>query len=159
MYGNQIVPFLKTKVRQPDSFYPDIRRSPVFSSFLKSAKIPKKENNLTADMYNLTLQKTAQSLVLSGITYSPSQTPTLGNLIYTPSTIKVEVKKLGLPVNNSRVYLFDMNMVCVAQTVTDIDGTAYFYNKPLNYHYHVVSEESTGHYVSTIVNRLQGVEG
>ncbi len=109
MHGNQIVPFLKTKVRQPDSFYQDIRRSPVFSSFLKSAKIPKKENNLTADMYNLTLQKTAQSLVLSGVNYAPNQTPTLGNLIYTPSTIKVEVKKLGLPVNNSRVYLFDMN--------------------------------------------------
>lgn len=157
MYGNQILLLLKTRVNKSDNFYQDIKYSKTFSSFLKAPKIPLKENHLVVDLYNLTLKKIPQSLVLSGLSYSPSITPTLGTLIYTPVTIKVEVKKEGLSVPHSRVYLFDMNMICVGQTVTDSEGFAYFHNKPSTYLYHVVSEDNTGTYVSTIVNRLPGL--
>lgn len=156
MYGNQIYPLLTTMYQQPDTFYQDIKLSPIFSSFLKSSKIPKRENNLVVDMYNLTLQKTAQSIVLSGIQYAPSQTPTLGNIIYDPVTIKVQIQKEGVPVSNNRVYLFDMNMLCVAQTVSDSEGFAYFFNKPSTYLYHVIAEDVKGQYVSTVVSRLSG---
>lgn len=155
-YGNQIIPLLITKTRQSDTYYQDVKASKVFNSFTPKVGIPKKENNLVADLYNLTLGKTAQSLVLSGIQYAPSQTPTLGNIIYDPVTIKVQIQKEGVPVSNNRVYLLDMNMLCVAQTVSDSDGFAYFFNKPSTYLYHVIAEDVKGQYVSTVVSKLSG---
>lgn len=157
MYGNQIIPLLRARTEQAEIYRQDIRYSKTFDSFVPKVGIPKNLNHLIVDLYNLTLEKTSQSMVLSGSVYSPSQTPSLGSLVYIPVTIKVEVRKEGIPVNNSRVYLFDMNMLCVGQTVTDVDGFAYFYNRPSTYLYHVLSEDAKGEYVSTIVNKLPGV--
>ena len=156
MYGNQIVSLLSTKTIKAEMFYQDIKHSKSIC-FLKNTKpIKKSENPLIVDMFNCTLQKTAQSLVIGGVSYNSTITPTLGNLFYTPSTIKVEVRKKGTPVKNSKVYLLDMNMICVGQTTTDDNGIAYFFNRPSEYLYTVISEDSKGEYVSTVVSRLKG---